>query len=118
MLAKSLPKEDLEEIFRLASEKQIELYYKASEKSYEIAKTSLDFVSGNVYISAAEMEFMTSVLKNAGFEGKLCDKEQAIVEESPLEKAEREYYRKRKIGQMECLAVLVIVLLILLVKSF
>lgn len=118
MLAKSLPKEELEEIFRLASEKQIELYYKASEKSYEIAKTSLDFVSGNVYISAADMEFMTSVLKNAGFEGKLCDKEQSIVEENLTEKAEREYYRKRKIGQMECLAVLVIVLLILLVKSF
>lgn len=117
MLAKALPKEDLEELFMLASEKKVELYYKTSQESYETAKTSSDFAGGNVYISAADWEFMVSVLKNAGVKGELCDAKQAKVEETPVEKAEREYYRKRRIGQLECLAVLVIVLLVLLVKS-
>lgn len=132
MLAKSLSKQQLEEVFRLASEMQVELYYKTAEsaygssedtsatcgKSYALAKSSSDFANGNVYVSAADWEFVVRVLKKAGFQGEICDAAKSKVEEDPVEKAEREYYRKRKIERIECLVVLVIVLLILLVKSF
>lgn len=117
MVLKEVPIEERSAAVAALSKQNLELYCKKTDGTYELITDASDCTDGNICVSAADWEQAAETAEAEGFEQWLCSEKESAVVESPVDAAEKEYYRKRKIGQIECAVVVVLVVLYMLVKN-
>lgn len=117
-LLKDVPEEDRAAVLKAGTEKHLELYCRNADGSYVLTERPEQWTDGSVYISAADREYAAAVMQETGLGQWLCPLEKAAAEEDPQDAAQREYRRKRRIGQIECLAVILAAFLLLLCRQY
>ena len=117
MVLKEVPPQERAAAIAALSKRNLELYCKKADGTYALITDASDCTDGNICVSAADWEQAVQAARAEGFEKWLCSEKESVVAESPLDAAEKEYYRKRKIGQIECAVVVVLVVLYMLIKN-
>ena len=115
MILKDVPENKLEEVFELLHKNGLEIYSKAGDSTYTHVTNASACKDGKVCVSAADWEMAEELLRAAGYEKWICSQKESVVVKNPARAAEEEFYRKRKIRQIECLVVVVLVVLYMLI---
>ena len=117
MILKDVPEDRYTQVLEAFAAKNLELYCQTEKQAYvHVTDTSMCH-NGVFCVSAADWEYAVETAKEAGLEPWLCSAEESVVVEDPAQAAEREYMRKRKIRQLECVAVIIFAILYMLVKN-
>ena len=121
-----------DKIVKRLLEKDIEVYEKTTndsfrgiailnmsgaERRFSIDNPDDGCISDVLYVSAADLEYARRCVTELGMEQYLCPLEETQVVKSEAEKAEEEYYKKRKIRLIECAVVILAAAIYMIYKS-
>lgn len=124
-LVKDVPQTEASQICRTLMQSGIDVLHKRDEIYEYVSLEELDTKEAAVllqvlYVSAADLEYAKSLVKELGMEAFLCSEAEvnAGMEMSEVEKAEAEFYRKHKQNQLFAGIIIVGVIVFMLFQVF
>lgn len=124
-LVKDVPQTEASQICRTLMQSGIDVLHKRDEIYEYVSLEELDTKEAAVllqvlYVSAADLEYAKSLVKELGMEAFLCSEAEvnASMEMSEVEKAEAEFYRKHKQNQLFAGIIIVGVIVFMLFQVF
>jgi hypothetical protein len=119
-LSKPLPEEERENLFGMLTKTGIEVYgRKSADGELKLLGNSAECADGVFYVSAADREEAVHMMELLSQSGYVSENNKVMSEEEAFaERAEEEYFRKRRVTMLECLVVILAALLFYLIRTW
>jgi hypothetical protein len=119
-LSTPLPEEERENLFGMLTKTGIEVYgRKSADGEFKLLGNSEESADGVFYVSAADREEAVRMMELLSLSGYVSENNKVMSEEEAFaERAEEEYFRKRRVTMLECLVVILAALLFYLIRTW